>query len=102
VFRWLGNVAEAKPRLTVIIGEYPYLSGKNDALSSVIQKIWDSKAMARGNPKIVLCGSLISYMKDLLTSQRPLFGRRTMSMELKPMTLRGTARFFGYPLWRNR
>ena len=36
---------------------------------------------------------LVSYMEDLLTEQHPLFGRRTMSLELGPMPLREAAQF---------
>jgi hypothetical protein len=97
LLNWLAKAAESRKGLVVIFDEFPYLSDKQDDLPSIIQKLWDSGAMARGNLKLILCGSLISYMQALLTERHPLFGRRTMALELQPMSLREAADFLpGY------
>jgi AAA+ ATPase superfamily predicted ATPase len=93
VFNWLAQKAKSHQGLVVILDEFPYLSDNRTALPSIIQKLWDSGVMAAGNLKLVLCGSLISYMEELLTERNPLFGRRTMSMELGQMTLREASQF---------
>jgi uncharacterized protein len=69
----------------------------NHALPSIIQKFWDSGAPKRGSLKLVLCGSLISQMEELLAERNPLYGRRTLSLEMKSMPLPEAVGFF--PDW---
>ena len=97
VLHYLARIAEIHRGLVVIIDEFPYLLDGRDTLTSIIQKFWDSKAAERGNLKIVLCGSLIAHMESLLSERNPLYGRRTFSLSLEPMSLREAAEFFpGY------
>ena len=66
----------------IIIDEFPYLCISNDALPSVLQKIWDEKAK-ESSIFLVLCGSYMSFMeKRVLGSKSPLFGRRTGQIAL--------------------
>jgi AAA+ ATPase superfamily predicted ATPase len=45
----------------------------------------------------VLCGSMISQMEELLAERNPLYGRKTMAMEVAPLPFRDAAQFFpGY------
>ena len=88
VLHYLARAAETHRGLVVIIDEFPYLLDGRDTLTSVIQKFWDSKAAERGNLKVVLCGSLIAHMESLLSERNPLYGRRTFSLSLEPMSLR--------------
>jgi AAA+ ATPase superfamily predicted ATPase len=100
---WLGLLhyvarrAQDYPRLIVVLDEFPYLADGNPALPSVIQKFWDSGAPARGQLKLVLCGSIIAQMEELLSERNPLYGRRTLAMELKSMPLRESVGFL--PGW---
>lgn len=93
VLHYLARVAETHHGLVVIIDEFPYLLDGRNTLTSVIQKFWDSKAAERGNLKVVLCGSLIAHMESLLSERNPLYGRRTFSLSLEPMSLREAAEF---------
>ena len=93
MLHYLARAAETHRGLVVIIDEFPYLLDGRDTLTSVIQKFWDSKAAERGNLKVVLCGSLIAHMESLLSERNPLYGRRTFSLSLKPMSLREAAEF---------
>ena len=58
VLNWLAMAAKTRKGLIVILDEFPYLSDRQDAFPSIIQKFWDSDAAANGNLKLVLCGSL--------------------------------------------
>jgi uncharacterized protein len=93
ILTWLAKAAESHPKLVVVLDEFPYLTDQTDALPSIIQKIWDSGVMKAGNLKLVLCGSLISYMEELLTERNPLFGRRTMALQVEAMPLKEAALF---------
>jgi AAA+ ATPase superfamily predicted ATPase len=97
---WLGvllhlaNKAESHPGLVILLDEFPYLIDAEPALSSIIQKFWDAGAPQRGRLKLVLCGSLIAHMEDLLAERNPLYGRKTLALELGPLPLREAVKFF--------
>ena len=61
-------------RILLIIDEYPYLkqTKKKNEVDSYMQAIVDRLPE---NVKIILCGSYITIMKELLTEDNPLFGR---------------------------
>jgi AAA+ ATPase superfamily predicted ATPase len=97
VLTYLARRAEAFPGLPIILDEFPYLADADPSLPSVIQKFWDSGEPAAGRLKLVLCGSMIAHMEDLLAERNPLYGRKTLAMELAPLPLRDVAEFFpGY------
>ncbi len=101
---WLGVLtfleqvaAERIPGLTVVLDEFPYLCDADPSLPSVLQKHCDS-LRERGVPmNVVLCGSKISFMEELLGERNPLHGRQTMELDLGPLTYREVAGFF--PEW---
>jgi len=78
----------------IVIDEFPYLCISNNALPSVLQKIWDEKAK-KSNIFLVLCGSYMSFMeKEVLGHKSPLFGRRVGQIALKSLDFRDIAGFF--------
>jgi uncharacterized protein len=91
---YLARKAESLPGLIVVLDEFPYLVEGNPALPSIIQKIWDSGAPGTGRLKLILCGSMIAHMEDLLAERNPLYGRKTLSLDLDPLPVREAARFF--------
>jgi uncharacterized protein len=94
VLMYLVRKAESLPGLIVVLDEFPYLVEGNAALPSIIQKIWDSGEPEAGKFKLILCGSMIAHMEDLLAERNPLYGRKTLSLDLGPMPLREAACFF--------
>jgi uncharacterized protein len=93
-FHYLARAAEHHQRLVVVLDEFPYLSDSDASLPSIIQKFWDSGAPGNGRLKLVLCGSMISQMEDLLAERNPLYGRKTMAMDVAPLPVRDAAQFF--------
>lgn len=78
----------------IIIDEFPYLCISNNALPSILQKIWDEKAK-RSNIFFILCGSYMSFMeREILGSKSPLFGRRTGQIILQPLNFEDLSAFF--------
>lgn len=97
VFHYLAHAAGQHRGLAVVLDEFPYLSDADASLPSIIQKFWDSGAPRTGRLKLVLCGSLISQMEELLAERNPLYGRKTMSMDVAPLPVRDAVQFFpGY------
>ena len=110
VARALGNPVIAKAELSweelfelldgsgaiVIIDEFPNLIKSNRAVVSKFQKIWDGVK----DLKLVLTGSSISVMEShVLNYKSPLYGRRTLSMKLNPLSFFHLKEFFPEKGW---
>jgi uncharacterized protein len=101
---WLGVLsfleelaAGGMPELTVVIDEFPYLCDADPSLPSVVQKFCDG-ARYRGSPmNLILCGSKIAFMEELLGEKNPLHGRQTLDLDVGPLDFREAAEFF--PGW---
>jgi uncharacterized protein len=96
VLHYLARAAEQKPGLTIVLDEFPYLVDADSALPSIIQKFWDSGAARTGNLKLLLCGSMIAQMEELLAERNPLYGRKTLVLDLGPLSFREAAQFVRY------
>jgi AAA+ ATPase superfamily predicted ATPase len=94
VLAWLAGKAASMPGLTIILDEFPYLVDVEPSLPSVVQKFWDSGAAGAGRMNLVLCGSMIAHMEDLLAERNPLYGRKTLAMDVEALPVRDAAQFF--------
>jgi len=93
LLRYLFDYLAEKASL-IIIDEFPYLCVNNNALPSILQKIWDEKSKDV-NIFLVLCGSYMSFMeKEILGAKSPLFGRRSGQLVLQPMSFNNLEEFF--------
>ncbi len=101
---WLGLLSYLEraaagrvPGLTVVLDEFPYLCDSDPSLPSVLQKFCDG-LRGRGTPmNLVLCGSQISFMEELLAEKNPMHGRQTWELDLAPLPFRDASQFF--PGW---
>jgi len=89
--------AERLPGLTVLLDEFPYLCEADPSLPSVLQKYTDGLQKRGTAMNLILCGSRISFMEELLGEKNPMHGRQTFELDLEPLPLRDAARFF--PGW---
>jgi AAA+ ATPase superfamily predicted ATPase len=101
---WLGVLAHLEqiaasrmPGLTVVLDEFPYLCDADPSLPSVLQKFCDGVRERGTAINVVMCGSKISFMEELLGEKNPLHGRQTLTLDLSPLSYRDAARFF--PEW---
>ena len=85
------------PGLTVVLDEFPYLCEANRALPSIVQKVWDGVRSAGSPLNLILCGSSISFMEELLAERNPLHGRQSAELDVGPLSFREAAEFF--PSW---
>ncbi|MHA1521391.1 MAG: ATP-binding protein [Promethearchaeota archaeon] len=69
---------------TIILDEYPYMIKKDDLLSSLLQYFIDHE-YKKTKMNIILLGSSISMMKNLIGQPSPLFGRKSATIKLEPM-----------------
>ena len=79
--------------IVLVIDEYPYMREElpDGVLDSYMQRIID---MTKGEITLVLSGSYITVMKEMLEYGNPLFGRFDRLIELKPFSYLEAARFY--------
>ncbi|WP_318566908.1 ATP-binding protein [Salinigranum marinum] len=78
----------------VVIDEFPFLIEEDGSLPSRFQRVWDLELQDTGTT-LVLVGSSISVMEDkVLSGSAPLYGRRTATIDLKPLSAADARQFF--------
>lgn len=83
VFREIARACgPAGERAVIVIDEFQYLGRANPAYPSIFQRVWDTM-LKDANVMLILCGSLISLMRDqVLSEESPLYGRRTAQIRM--------------------
>ena len=96
IFSFIGKQA-SNEKIIFFIDEYPYLAKQCPYIQSLLQKVID-KEWKTTNLFFVLCGSLVSFMKDeVLAESAPLHGRSNLEIKLRPFNYLETAEFLdGY------
>ena len=69
----------------LVLDEFPYLVNASPEIPSVIQRVWDQELSSK-NFKLILVGSLMSTMERLIRYTGPLYGRKTGSWKLSPLS----------------
>ncbi len=83
--RTLPGGSSAVGPAVAVIDEFPYLRGEAPELPSIVQRVVDRSVDEKGPPvRLVLCGSAISSMTDLLAPRSPLHGRITLHLLVRP------------------
>lgn len=92
LLRFLFQASEKKP-LILVLDEYPYLRENVKGLDSVLQSVSDEYRDS-SNMKLIICGSYVDTMKELLARQNPLYGRIDLTLNLKPMDYYESSMFY--------
>ena len=78
----------------VVIDEFPFLIEEDESLPSRLQRVWDLELKETGMT-LILVGSSISVMEEkVLSGGAPLYGRRTGTIDLKPLSVGDARNFF--------
>lgn len=94
-FDALGRGRKARSPRLLVIDELPYLLAHSPELPSVIQELYDRLRSSSGPTlRLVLCGSALSVMLELLSGTRALRGRAVLDLCLRPFDFRQAARFW--------
>jgi len=80
----------------VILDEFPYLARRSPELPSVIQKALSPRSPSRraSKARLLLCGSSISFMGNLLAGGAPLRGRAALELVVPTFNFRQAAEFW--------
>jgi AAA+ ATPase superfamily predicted ATPase len=82
--RYFAGLAKSDP-LLVILDEVPYLSRSTPGFASIVQAVWDHLPACKLT--LVLTGSAIGTIEQMLGASGPLRGRPTLTMRLDPLDL---------------
>jgi len=78
----------------IIFDEFQWMCNGAIELLSDLQRLWDKSWKNSGQVFLIVCGSSISFMLgEVLSQKSPLFGRRTLSFELKSFDIAEAALF---------
>lgn len=90
IFTYLNTLPQ---RLVIVIDEYPYLKsmGDTDAVDSLFQNVIDNKLK---NICLILSGSHIGMMKDMLREGNALYGRFHAVIRLAELNYLDAAQFY--------
>ena len=90
IFKFLGSINE---KIVVIIDEYSYLKSvtSNNYIDSMFQSIIDQMS---DNISIIMLGSYVGIMKELLDKENPLFGRFSAIIKVRPFDYLDSSLFY--------
>jgi uncharacterized protein len=72
--------------LLVVLDEFPYLCEADPSLPSTLQARWDHRGDSRLS--LILAGSHVGLMEELVAADAPLFGRADAHLRLAPFSWR--------------
>lgn len=84
------------PARVLVIDEVPYLLGHSPEIPSVLQELYDE---AQSNPtypvgKVIVCGSALSVMSELLSGSQPLRARAQLDLRIDAFDFRDAAAYW--------
>ena len=93
LFAMMDYLKTLDKRILLIIDEYPYLkqTKKKNEVDSYMQTVIDRLPE---NVKLILCGSYITIMKELLAEDNPLFGRFTLIQHIYDFDYYDASQFY--------
>jgi uncharacterized protein len=85
--------------IPVVIDEFPYLARASPALPSIIQGAYAPRRAERtdSRTRLLLCGSAMSFMGNLLSGNAPLRGRASVDLTVHTLDHRLAAEFWDIP-----
>lgn len=81
----------------LVIDELPYWMGHSPELPGLLQLLYDQSQAGQGAPggRVIVCGSAMSVMNELLSGTKALRGRAALDICLHPFDLRTTSLHWG-------
>ena len=93
LFAMMDYLKTLDKKVLLIIDEYPYLkqTKKKNEVDSYMQAVIDRLPE---NVKLILCGSYITIMKELLAESNPLFGRFSLIQHIHDFDYYDASKFY--------
>ena len=95
-----GSTASPGSPALLVLDEFPYLTQETAGLRSIVQSLYDDQGPGAGPGgglalRLILCGSAISVMGDLLSGTKALRGRAALEQRIRPFGYRDTREYWG-------
>lgn len=91
----LRSAAEIAAGRPIVLDEFPYLTRTSPELPSVVQAAVDGSRTGRHPAfRLILCGSALSVMTDMLVGQSALRGRASLDMLIESFDYRQSREFW--------
>ncbi|WP_105970912.1 ATPase [Streptomyces geranii] len=95
----LDVTARSSPHPLLVIDELPYLLQHSPEIPGLLQQLYDERQRgarpdAGPGPRLILCGSAMSVMHELLSGTKPLRGRAVVDLRLGPFDYRDSRAFW--------
>ena len=74
----------------LVLDEFQHLVASSPELPSVLQ----ARVSRRGGPRLIICGSALGPMRQLLGANAPLRGRASLELVVRPFDYRTSARYW--------
>jgi hypothetical protein len=88
--------AAAGGRPLLVIDELPYLMQHSPEMPGILQALYDEAQYGENAPtRVILCGSAMSVMHELLSGTKPLRGRAVIDLRLAAFDFRTARTFWG-------
>lgn len=88
----VGELAREQP-LTIVLDEFQWLLQAQPSLESIVQRRWDEWQRDRVPVALILSGSALRLMEEMLAPGAPLFGRADYRPLLEPLDFRDASLF---------
>jgi uncharacterized protein len=83
----------------LVLDEFPYLAQETPGLPSIVQALYDRLGPGAGEGtasfRLILCGSAISVMANLLSGTRALRGRAALELRVRSFGYRDAREYWG-------
>jgi hypothetical protein len=80
--------------LVVFFDEFQWMAGMRSTLVSLFKSTWDNFLSKYKRLRVVLCGSVSSFMVKKVLRSRALYGRVSTEIDLRPLSLPEVYEFF--------
>lgn len=80
----------AKDSITIVFDEFQWMANYRSDIVSDLKMVWDQYLSKKGNIKLILCGSIASFMIKKVLQSKALYGRSDLVIHLKPFSLAET------------
>jgi uncharacterized protein len=74
----------------IVFDEFQWMAGYRRALVSELKSVWDSFLSRLPSQKLILCGSIASFMTEKVIKSSALYGRVLLKFEVRPFKLSET------------
>jgi len=89
----LARACLGEQRHIIILDEFPYAVASEAGLPSALQNAWDHH-LRFSNVAMVLCGSHVGMMEQLMNAHAPLYGRMSGPLQVRPLPFAATTANF--------